>query len=177
MAVSIAKRTTIHDCAVYPAKDGIPEQTQACDGVDVSSPALEFETTDIQQMGTFSMPDFTRLSNLELSTTINASDSNAARLGVMGSVAEWVVRWYNTVVEPGNISRLVSYTIYAKGYIHTIPGSDIGPGSEGTGTIAMNCLSLKKTDSDGFVYYDIDRMAKRLVVNGVDLRAEANALI
>lgn len=178
MAGTIAKRTSIHDCTIYPAHEGIPEQVQAADGVEITAPALEFETTDIQQMGVFSMPDFTRLANLELSANnVNASDPNVARLCVMGTVAEWVIRWYNTVVEPGNISRLVSYTIYAKGYIHTVPGTDVSPGSEGTGTIAMNCLSIKKTDSDGNVYYDVDRMAKRLVINGVDLRAQANALI
>ena len=177
MAVSIAKQTTIHDCTIYPAHDGIPENEQAADGVEISIPALEFEATDIQAMGAFSMPDFTRLSNLELTATVKSSDLHSSKLFVVGKVAEWVIRWFATVVEPGNNARHVAFTVYAKGYVHTIPGVDVSPGSEATGSVAMNCLSLKKTDSDNNVYFDVDRMAKRLIINGTDLRADVNNLI
>lgn len=177
MATAISKRTVIHDCTIYPASGGQPTTMQAAEGVDITLPAIEFESQDIQMMGTFSIADFTRIGNLEITTNINADDPNAMRLGVVGEVAEWIVRYIRTVIEPDNTSRVVGYTVYCKGYVHTIPGTEATPGGEGTGSIAMNAIAYKKEDSDGNVYHDINRMERRCIINGRDLRSAANALL
>lgn len=177
MASAISKYTVIHDTTIYPSTEGRPDVEQAAEGVSITLPSIEFESVDVALMGTFSMADYTRIGNIEITTDIIPDDPRAMRLGRVGEVAEWVVRYIRTEIRPDNTSRVVGYTIYCSGYVHTVPGTEVSPGGEGTGSLAMNCLTYKKIDSDNNIYFDIDRMSRRLVVNGKDLRAEANALL
>jgi hypothetical protein len=41
----------------------------------------------------------------------------------------------------------------------------------------MNCVSISKKDSTGYQAYDVDRATGKLIVDGVDYRADVNKFL
>ena len=69
------------------------------------------------------------------------------------------------------------WVITAKGYITNTPEATKNQGSDNSGDITMNVMAVTKKNSLGYVAYDIDRRANRIIRAGVDYRSEINALL
>lgn len=149
---------------------------QASD-VSVSVPSIEFGTTDVNILGTLSVPDFSRLENFQLSATIPIDNPEAKKLMKLG-LQNWVISYAVANLDSSTgLEQKTGYRIYARGYVSSIPNAEISTGGEGTADVSMNLVSLKKWALGASVpEFNIDRLAGKVEIDGVNYAAEVNAL-
>lgn len=176
MLKSIPSYTAVKGCTIYPMEDGVASQEPAAVDVEITLPSIEFGTTDINQMGTVSVPNQTSVDNIQVSVNVPADSQNSRTLFKKG-LAQWKICWVCEVVDPAGLVDVEGWSVYCAGYIVSIPEGTKNPGSENSGAVNMNCVFYKKVRADGFVAYDIDRRSNKLVINGIDFRSEINALL
>lgn len=177
MLKTIPKYTTIKGCTIYDLDDaGKPSQSPAATDVDITIGEQTNPTTDVPMMGTVGVPDQSRLDNFTIGVNINCDSPEAQRLSGAG-VKGWEIHWVDEVINAAGMPEIIGWIVTAKGYIINAPESNKNTGSENTGDLTMNCLAIRKVNSRGFVAYDIDRRANRLIRNGVDYRSAINALL
>lgn len=173
---AIPKYTHVEGVSIYRCNGGQAEAEPAAVDVAINVPEIQFETADIPMMGQMSIVDQTRIGNLELSVTLEADNPNAERLFGAGLV-QWKLCYVQSIVLPNGLMAVVGVNIYATGYVTSIPEGTKEVGSQATADYKMNCTALRKVDSNGRVYYDIDRTQGKLIKDGVDLRANVNSLL
>lgn len=149
---------------------------QASD-VTVSMPSIEFGTTDVNILGTLSVPDFTRLENFQLSATLPVDNPEAKKLFKLG-LQNWIISYAVSNLDSATgLETKTGYRIYARGYVAGIPNAELSTGGEGTSDISMNLVSLKKWALGASVpEYNIDRLSGKVEIAGVNYAAEVNAL-
>ena len=178
MFKAIPKYTAIKGCTIYPLDaNGHAADTPAAIDIDITLPEQSHPTTDVQMMGTISIPDPTRLDDLTVTVNINADSPEAQVLVGDGGVVGWQIQWVDEVIDQSGNMRLVGWTVTAKGYIGGVPEANKNQGSDNTGDLTMHAIYLRKANSDGVVPYEIDRVAGKLIRNGKDLREQINRLL
>lgn len=174
------KGVTIYRCTSAEAgalpNNWIVSPAPAAIDVDITLPEQSHPTTDIQMMGSISIPDQTRIDNMQLTVNINTDSLEASALSGAG-IVYWKICWVDEVVDPSGNLSLLGWTVYASGYIGAQPESAKNAGSENTGDLSMNVVSIKKQNSNGYVAYDINRLTNRLERGGINYRAALNALL
>lgn len=177
MLKNIAKYTTIKGVSIYECNEQWKEQGLPC-AIDIEITVSEqtHPTTDIPFMGTMSVPDQSRVDNITITANVNVDDPNAQRLCGKG-MKYWKACWVDEVVEANGLISVVGYNIYSKGFVGGQPEAAKNTGGDNSGGIVMNCVGIKKQDSNGVVAYDIDRSQNRLIRNGEDYRSEINRLL
>lgn len=172
----IPRYSHVEGVCIYAVKDGQKESNPSAIDVSLNVPELAFETSDIPYMGTMTITDQTRLSNIEISVACEAENPNAVKLFGAG-LKEWACVWVESVIAPDGSMDVVGYTVNCKGFVSSVPDGSKEVGSQATCEYKMNCIAIKKTDSNNNVYYDIDRSQGLLVVNGTNLREKVNSLL
>lgn len=173
---AITKYTHVEGVSIYAVTNGQSASAPSAVDVSVNLPELVFESVDIPMMGTATIYDQTRLGNLELSVTLEADNPQAQAL-VHKGLCEWKLCWVESKVEPSGLTSVVGFNVYVKGYVSSIPEGSKEVGAQATADYKMSLIADRKTDSTGRVYYDVDRSQGKLIVNGVDYRADVNALL
>ena len=177
MLKSIDRYTSIKGSTVYRLDDkGRPMETPAAIDVDINVSEQTHPTTDIPMMGTIGVPDQSRLENFTISVNVNCDSPEAQALcgpGLLG----WEIHWVDEVVGADGLPQVVGWVITAKGYITNTPEATKNQGSDNSGDITMNVMAVTKKNSLGYVAYDIDRRANRIIRAGIDYRSEINALL
>lgn len=168
--------THVASTTIFNVTNGVSDAAPSAIDIGVNLPEITFETADIPYMGTLSVVDQTRVGNLEITADLQVANPDAQRL-IGPGLKEWKVVWVESIVLPNSLLSVRGFYVYAKGYVSAIPDGEKTPGSQATGSYKMNCVSYKKIDDSGFVYYDIDRSQSRLIVNGIDYRADVNRLL
>lgn len=177
MLTSINRYTAIKGCDIYRLdKNGKPGTSPAAIDRDITIGEQTHPSTDVPLMGTISVPDQSRLDNFTITANINCDSPEAAELSGDGVVG-WQIQWVDEYIDASGFPQIVGWTIVAKGYITGLPEANKNQGSDNSGDLTMNCLSIRKVNSLGFVAYDIDRSANRLIRNGIDYRSEINKLL
>lgn len=172
----ITKFTHVEGVAIYPVIDGVADESPAAIDVSLTLPELTFETAEVPYMGSMTVVDQTRISNIEISITGEVANLKTQRL-IQPGLNEWKCVWVESCVNPQGIIDVVGYTVNAKGYCSSIPEGSKEVGSQANADYKMHCLALRKSDSLNNVYYDVDRSQGRIIVNGNDLRAKVNDLL
>lgn len=179
MSVAIVKSLGVKGCAVWKLDDnGTPNQYPNVDNTEVNLPSIELETSSLQLMGTLDVPDLSRVGNLQLTVQVPLDVPSAMELLEMGKVVKWLITWcsqeYNSVTGE---TTPKSFTVEASGFVTSIPNSGVNPGADNTGTITMNLISYKKTNTtDRIVQFEIDRGKGIFNVLGKDLIRQFTSL-
>ena len=177
MIKSIPRYTAIKGSTIYRLDAaGRPLQVPAAIDVDINVSEQTHPTTDIPMMGTIGVPDQSRLENFTISVNVNCDSLEAQALCGPGLVG-WEIHWVDEVVGADGLPQVVGWVITAKGYITNTPEATKNQGSDNSGDITMNVMAVTKKNSLGYVAYDIDRRANRIIRAGVDYRSEINALL
>lgn len=174
MLKQIERYTHISGVSIYACDEkGQSYSEPAAIDVSITLPSIEFESTDVQLMGSLSVPDTTRLGNLQISATLEA-DNPKTRTLVGAGLKKWRISWTENILEPTGLQSVRGFTVFATGYVGAIPEGAKEIGGQATADYTMNCISIYKKDSTGYVSYDIDRTKGKLIVDGIDYRKEIN---
>lgn len=173
----INRFTHVNGAAIYALDDnGQAESEPSAIDVAITLPALEFETSDVNMMGTLSIVDQTRLGNIQVTASLEADNPQTQKL-IGPGLKKWKILWTENVLQPNGLSDVVGFQVNCGGYVTSIPEGSKELGSQAVADYAMNCVSITKTDSNNVVHYDIDRSQSKLRVNGIDYRARINELL
>lgn len=171
MSKSITKFVEIKGCAVWACDDNwVPvSQNPQVDNIAISAPDIEFATTDINLMGTLSIPDFTRIDNFQIGVTVPPDNEEAMALFQPG-LKHWMISYaVSNFNSQTGLEELSAYRIYAAGYITKIPTSEINKGAEGTTELPMNLAVYKKVKvGSNTAVFDINRFTGKVEINGVN---------
>lgn len=177
MLTQIEKYSHVSGASIYACNDvGASLSTPSAIDVSITLPALEFESADVNFMGTLSVPDTTRLGNLQITASLEA-DNPKTRPLIGAGLKKWRISWTENIITPAGLQTVKGFTVHASGYVTSVPEGSKEVGSQALADFAMNCVAISKKDSDGHVYYDIDRAVGKLIVDGVDYRAQVNELL
>lgn len=152
-------------------------QTPQVSDTTVTAPSIEFGTTDVNIMGTLSVPDFTRLDNFQLGVNIPVDNPEAKKLRKLG-LQQWIISYVVSNMDAATgLETLTGYRIYAKGYVTSLPNAELSVGGDGMADLTMNLVSYKKWALGGSVAeYDIDRLTGKVEIDGVNYSNDANSL-
>ena len=171
MSRTLTKFVDIKGCAVWLCdENGTPiKETPQIDNTTISMPDLEFGTTEVNLLGTLSVPDFTRIDNFQLSVNMPVDNDEAMELFKPG-LQQWVISYAVSNFNSGTgLEEVTGYRIYAKGYITRIPSSEISKGGDGKANLPMNLVSLKKWKlGERTAVYAIDRLTGKVEIQGVN---------
>ena len=166
---------TIKGCSIYQVVDGVADEEPCAIDCTITPPAISFETATIQMMGSLTMPDQSRLQDLQLSITVPSNNVNSINLSGKG-LKSYAARWAQEVTDPSGAVRIISGVIYMSGYVTQVPESAKNPGGEGTSDYNVSLVKYRCL-VDNEEMYNIDRSAGKLVINGEDYRSEVDELL
>lgn len=173
MFTSIPRYTQVSGSSVYPAPDGQPTETPAAIDCDVTLPTIGHPTTDVSMCGTYSVADQTRVDNLELSISCG---TNKEALELL-KYESFIIRFVQQVENHENgTTDYEQFTVYASGHVSSSGGSSLAIGGSPDGNITISCLRYRLLQGD-VELINIDRLAGRIMINGVDKRARINSLL
>lgn len=172
MSIQMHKSLPIKGCSLWLLEDDKPiTSTPQADNIAITIPTIEFETTDLNIMGTMSIPDFTRIGNLQLTATIAIDNPDSRPLKRVGQQS-WLIRYCTAYVDVATgLDVIEGYEIKASGYVTSIPNAEVNQGSENTGDIVMNLTSIRKMHGAD-VELDIDRMHGKIEISGINYTTE-----
>ena len=179
MATALTKSLPINGCAVYLMKDGKQVGLgPVLDSVTISLPSIEFETTTIPMMGSYDVPDPSRIPNLQVTITIPC-DNLAARTLAQPGVCEWKITWVSQEYSAATGMNVpTGWVVLCRGHVVNIPNAEVSVGGENTSDITMNVIAISKRSntSPSVESYALDRSAGSLRVNGVEYAKGINSL-
>jgi hypothetical protein len=178
MLKQIVKTVTIKGTSIYALNENdVAEPLPAAIDVTVTVPSIEFETTEINGvMGSMTVSDDTRVSNIQISANVAADNERTQALYGRG-VKGWKIAKVVESVRPNGELVNTGFYYYCHGYVQNIAESPAETGGDGKADLIMNCISIRKIDSTGKEYYNFERLNGKIVINGVDYRSEIDNLL
>lgn len=178
MLKQIEKTTTIKGTSIFALdENGISETFPSAIDANFTVPNIEFETTEVSGvMGTMTVADDSRLSNIQVSVNIAADNKESQRLYGRG-VKGWKINKVVESVKPNGELVLTGFSYFCYGYVNGPVEGAGEKGGDGRADLTMNCIAIRKVDSANKEYYNINRTAGKLVINGVDYRSEIDNLL
>lgn len=168
MSTQLHKSLPIKGAAIWVLdQNGQPvAATPQADNVPITLPSIDFGTTDVNIMGTVSIPDFTRVENFQVTAEISVDNPDSKPLKQVGKQA-WKITYCTAHIDAATgLETLQGMVVYCTGYIGGIPNAEVNQGSENTATVTMNCMSFKKQTQEGVIECDIDRSAGKIEIDG-----------
>ena len=179
MSIAITKSLGVKGCALWKLDArGEAGEKPNVDNVSIQLPSIELETTSITLMGTLDVPDVSRIGNLQLSATIPLDVKEAMELCELGKVVKWMVTWASmTYNAESGTTTPKAFKVVASGFVTSIPNAEVNAGTENTGDVTMNLISISKTNiTDNIVEYEIDRGKGIFKVKGADIISGISSL-
>lgn len=173
----INRYLNVAGCSVYFCPDGsTPEQDPLGIDQEVTLPSVTHPTSDVQLMGTASIPVQTSIEDMEC--TIRLPDSAAANRCRKKGVVTFLI--YHAVsisdCQTGEVN-LGGFKAKVSGIISGKEGLNITPQGETSTAITLKVLRYQFVDDEGNQVIDIDRPAGVLKINGEDYRSELKSLL
>lgn len=177
MLIEINRYLNVAGCSIYFCPDGsTPEQTPLGIDQEVTLPSVTHPTSDVQLMGTASIPVQTSIEDMEC--TINLPDSAAANKCRKKGVVTFLI--YHAVsisdCRTGEVN-LGGFKAKVSGIISGKEGLNVTPQGETSTAITLKVLRYQFVDDEGNQVIDIDRPAGVLKINGEDYRSELKNLL
>jgi len=140
----------------------------------ITLPEVTPLTADLQAMGTFSLPIWQLIENLETAITKIGVDLGLRSL-IKPDMKPLEFRWVQTVTDANGVTKNVGCKAFIKGIPNKIPGIGVtvGEASENECTIATTRCNLFV---DGKEMFLIDRLAGVVRIDGKDY-ADINSLL
>ena len=140
----------------------------------ITLPEVTPLTADLQAMGTFSLPIWQLIENMETAITKIGVDMGLSAL-IKPDMKPLEFRWVQTVTDANGVTTNVGCKAFIKGIPNKIPGIGVavGEASENECTIATTRYNLFV---DGQEMFLIDRMAGIVRIAGKDY-ADINSLL
>lgn len=160
---------------IYDAPEGVPSDTPAAVDCTLNLPNIAFETGTIQMMGSQTVPDHSRLTDLSMGITVPDSKDSMNLAGK--GLKTYVGRWVREVTEPNGAIRVVGFVCYFAGYVTQVPQSAKNPGAESTGDYNVSLVKYRIVEDGKYEHFNIDRSSGKLVINGEDYRSEVDELL
>ena len=179
MSIAITKSLGVKGCALWKLDArGEAGEKPNVDNVSIQLPSIELETTSITLIGTLDVPDVSRIGNLQLSATIPLDVKEAMELCELGKVVKWMVTWASmTYNAESGTTTPKAFKVVASGFVTSIPNAEVNAGTENTGDVTMNLISISKTNiTDNIVEYEIDRGRGIFKVKGADIISGISSL-
>lgn len=134
--------------------------------VAVTLPEVAAVTFEIQAMGNMTLPDWSRIENMETAITKIGVDKGLATLSKPGA-KDLEFRGVQTVTDANGTTKKVNVKAFIKGYSNKIPGIGVAVGdpSENELTYATSRFQLFV---DGEEMWCIDRLAGICRIDGVE---------
>lgn len=174
MLKQIDRFTHISGASIYALDESKHAESEPS-AVDtaITLPAIEFETADVSFMGTLTLVDHTRVGDLTISASLEADNEKTLKL-VSPGLKGWKILWTESRLTPQGLTETIGFRVDAFGYVASVPEGAKELGSQALGDYIMHCMSITKSDSNGKVYYSVDRAAGKIEVGGVDYRKDVN---
>ena len=177
MLREINRYLNVAGCSVYFCPDGsTPEQDPLGIDQEDTLPSVTHPTSDVQLMGTASIPVQTSIEDMEC--TINLPDSAAANKCRRKGVVTFLI--YHAVsisdCQTGEVN-LGGFKAKVSGIISGKEGLNVTPQGETSTAITLKVLRYQFVDDEGNQVIDIDRPAGVLKINGEDYRSELKNLL
>ena len=155
--------------------------TTYCDGdlvardVSISLPEVAAMTADLQAMGTFTLPIWQLLDNMEASVTKIGVDLGLRAL-IKPDMTPLEFRWVQTVTDANGSTRNVGCKAFIRGIPNKIPGIslEVGSASESEVTITVTRYNLFV---DGQEMFLIDRLAGKVRIAGKDYAEDMGSML
>lgn len=132
----------------------------------VTLPEVTPMTADLSAMGTFTMPIWQRLENMELSITKIGVDQGLKAL-IKPEPLALEVRWLQTVTDAGGFTKEVGCKAFLRGIPTKIPGIGLTPGEAGELECTFS-LTRYQLIADGAELLLVDRLAGIVRIGGKD---------
>lgn len=174
------KLTTIKGCALWALDPATEQQLIAgsvpqADNITITLPELTFGTTDVNILGTLTLPDFTRIDNFTVSANIAVDNPDSKPLKKVGLQAWKITYVVGCINQQTGEEEYTPYTVYCKGYIGSIPLSSVEQGGDGMADISMNCTAIRKMKGNE-VEFEIDRLGGSIKLGDKDYSRDINSL-
>lgn len=143
--------------------------------VSFTLPGIEFQTADVQAMGTMSVPMIGLLENMELSITKIGMDKGLSRMNRLEK-QNFEFRWVQDVVKSDGSIK----TEGCKAFVRTMPGSIPEMGVEvGSATEHENTYNVTRIQiyANGEEILLVDRLSQILRIDGKDYMAKIRNLL
>lgn len=164
----------IKGTSLYKVVDGEVASMPCAIDCSLTPPSIVFETASAQIMGTMSIPDQSRITDLTMNLSVSTNGQTIVLSG--RGYQEYVARWVEEVTEPSGAVRVVPFACYFGGYVTQVPQEAKAPGENQTAdySIALNAYRVLEGDRE---LYHINRTGGKLVINGEDYRSEVDDLL
>lgn len=173
MFKNIDRYLTVSASSIYAADGGIPLEAPSAIDAQVTLPAIGHPTTTVNMMGSYDVADEARVDNLQITISCQSTEEALELLKHNEFIIKYAMQKEDK--ETG-LSSYVGFTAFATGKPSTFGGGSIAVGEAGEGDITINCLKYRLIQGEKELIY-IDRLAGKLVINGVDKRSELNKLL
>ena len=143
--------------------------------VAVTLPEVAATTYEIQAMGVMTMPDWSRLADMETTVSKNGIDKNLALMSTPGA-KRLEIRGVQPVTDAGGNIRNVGFKAEIVGYSNKIPslGVSVGDPTESELTYATTRYRLFVDNEE---MWCLDRLAYICRIDGIDYADKINSLL
>lgn len=162
-------------CGPFVADTVYDEGKLVARDVGLTLPEVAAVTYEVQAMGTMTMPDWSRLENMETAITKIGIDKGLASMSKPGA-KNLEFRGVQIVTDANGNARNVGVKAFIKGYTNKIPGVGVtvGDPSENELTYATTRYQLFVDNEE---MWCIDRLAGICRIAGVDYAGNINSLL
>lgn len=161
-------------CGSFSADTVYCDDVLVARDVSVTLPEVAATTFDIQAMGNMSLPDWSRLENMETAITKIGVDKGLSRMAKPG-VKHLEFRGVQLVTEANGTTRKASVKAFITGQSTKIPGIGVSVGSASENEITYT-TSRFQLFVDGEEMWCIDRLAGVCRIDGEEY-ADADAYL
>jgi phage tail tube protein FII len=151
------------------------ENTLVARDVAITLPEVTPVTADLAAMGTFSMPIWQLLENMETTLTKIGLDMGLSSL-IRPSMKPLEFRWVQTQTDANGVAKEVGCKAFIRGIPNKIPGIGIAVGEAGENEITFS-TSRYVLFVDGREVIYIDRFSGIVRIDGEDYTATANSML
>lgn len=175
MWTNIEQMGVIKGVTGYNVNDGIVEQYPFVeDSAKITLPQITFPTYTMQMMGDAEIADHCRVNAMVTQVECELSILQSKALGP--GVREYVFKWAQEMKTKEGTFRIVPFVAYIAGTVNEDVGATVQVGENTNGTMSINTLKYRLL-ADGKEIRNIDKRSGKLVINGVDYRAEINKML
>ena len=138
-------------------------------------PEVTPTSTDLSAMGTFSVPNWQLLENMETTLTKIGLDRGLSSL-IRPDMKPLEFRWVQTQTDANGVTRQVGCKAFIRGIPNKIPGIGVTVGETNENEITFS-TSRYTLYVDGREAIYIDRLAGVIRIDGVDYTATTNSML
>lgn len=164
----------IKGCTVYDVVDGVVADAPCTIDAEVTLPQIVHPTYTMQCMGDMDIADQTRINAMTTGINCELSVIHSRLLGK--GMKSYVIRWAQEVKRDNGTFELVPFVAYISGIPREDVSATVRPGESTTGTVNVDTMKFRLVENGVEIRY-VDRLAGILKINGVDYRAEINAML